>query len=152
MSARRFVYRLVVDHWPTENGEPFVDQPQEFWEQIAKCASNPNHQGHSECECPEWLPVGDELTPYLLKPADFDTPAYLDPPSFCRRIFDPGDSPDYSTGYGGTPGYDIIAVPNATPRRRFQRAGLVAAAEHLRRWGCTAHVERAELGAWEAIS
>lgn len=39
----------------------------------------------------------------------------------------------------------------ATTRRRFQRAGLVAAAEQLRAWGCTAHVERAEVGAWEAI-
>ncbi len=151
MSERRYVYRLVVDKWPTGDGRPFIDQGQEFWEQIAECAAQPNHNGHSDCECPEWLPDDDALRPYLLKPHDFDTPAHLAPPPFCRRIYDPGEPGDYSTGYPGDPGYEIIAVPHATTCRRFQRAGLVAAAQQLRAWGCTAQVERAEVGAWEAI-
>ncbi|OMB79254.1 hypothetical protein [Mycolicibacterium conceptionense] len=151
MSARKYVYRLVVDHWPTDDGRPFAEQPQEFWERITECVDRPNHQGHSECECPEWLPSDDDLAPYLVKPSGFDYHEYLDPPKFCKTIADPGEPGDYATGYPGTPGYLIIAVPAATPRRRFQRAGLVAAAEQLRAWGCTAHVERAEVGAWEAI-
>ncbi len=149
MSARKFVYRLVVDKWPTEDGRPFTEQGQEFWEAVAECAARPNHQGHSECACPEWLPDDDTLAPYLVKPAGFDYHAYIEAPAHCQTVCDPGDSPDYSTGYPGDPGYLIIAVPYATPRRRFQRAGLEAACKQLCEWGCTAHVERAEVGAWE---
>ena len=63
MSARRYVYRLVVDKWPTDDGRPFIDQGQEFWENIADCAERPNHNGHSECERPEWLPADADLKP-----------------------------------------------------------------------------------------
>lgn len=33
MSERRYVYRLVVDKWPTEDGRPFIDQPLSEWMQ-----------------------------------------------------------------------------------------------------------------------
>lgn len=151
MADRKFVYRLVVDSWPTADGRPFAEQPQEFWEEIAQCAGRPNHAGNSDCECPEWLPDDADLAPYLVKPAGFDYHAFIDPPRFCRIIADPGDSPDYATGYPGDPGYLIIAVPAAPTRRFMQRSGPAAMCKQLREWGCTAHVERAECGPWTAI-
>lgn len=143
MSARRYVYRLVVDKWPTEDGRPFIDQPLHWWERLADACQG----GQPGFVLPSWLPA--DMTPYLPCRGGFDYPGYLDPPPFCRRVGDPGEPPERD--YPGSPGYDVIAVPHATTRRRFQRAGLRSAAEQLRAWGCTAHVERAELGAWEAI-
>lgn len=125
------VYRLVVDKWPTDDGQPFTDQDPEFWERIIECRNLSNHQGHSECVCPEWLP--DDLTAYI----------GFDPPSFTHWLGDNGDP------HIGDPGYTLIWLPFAPTRRFFTRTRLEAAAKQLRAWGCTAHVEFAYVGEWE---
>lgn len=147
MPERRYVYRLVVDYWPTPDGKPFADQPLNWWEVVAACATG-NH-ADPDCGCPAWLPR--ELTNYLPRPAGFDYPSYLDPPKYTRRIGDDGETPDYATGYPGAPGYDVIAVPVAPTRRFMQHSGPAAMAKQLREWGCRAHVERAEVGEWEVV-
>ncbi|MDP7732114.1 MULTISPECIES: hypothetical protein [Mycobacterium] len=56
MPERRYVYRLVVDHWPTPDGKPFADQPLNWWEVIAACASSKH--ADPDCACPTWLRRG----------------------------------------------------------------------------------------------
>lgn len=151
MAERKYVYRLVVDSWPTEDGRPFVVQSDEFWEAIAACAE----QGHAdpECECPDWLPDLSRLRPYLAHPATYDCPReVIQPPRFTRVLgvgYEPGDP---VTGYGGCPDTVVMAIPVAHARRFLQSAGPVAMSVQLREWGCCAHVERAQLGAWETIN
>jgi hypothetical protein len=146
VAERRYVYRLVVDKWPTADGKPFVDQPLEWWELVVDAWSR-MRAGDMAADYPEWMP--DDLMPYLPCKPGFDYPAHLDPPKFTHRVGDDGEPRE--PGYPGCPGYDVLAVPAATPRRRFQSAGLIAAAKQLRQWGCRAHVERAEVGKWETI-
>lgn len=127
MSERRYVYRLVVDRWPTEDGRPFTEQTHEFWEQIVNDYSN----GVG----PAWLP--DDLSPYGA--------GSMDPAKHTHWV---GYEDEADTGWSGS---TIIHVPVAPTRRFFTGATVIAMCMQLREWGCTAHVERAEVGAWEAI-
>jgi hypothetical protein len=122
-----FVYRLVVDHWPTPDGEPFTDQSPEFWEQVV--------DDYANGVGPAWLPA--DLSPY--------GESALDPANYTHWVGDPGE-PD--VGWSGS---TLIHVPIAPTRRFFSRGPVVAMAKQLREWGCRAHVERAPVGDWESL-
>lgn len=144
MTARKYVYRLVVDKWPTADGKPFVDQPLDWWEQVVDYFHNPV----GENPTPEWLP---DISPYLDDPGDCWTSAnWYNTPRFTRILGDPGEPQERD--YPGSPGYNVIAVPIAPTRRFMQKSTPVKIAEQLRQWGCVVHVERAELGEWEAVA
>lgn len=124
----QYVWRLVVDHWPTPNGQPFTEQSIEFWEQVINDYSN----GVG----PRWLP--DDLSPY----AD----GAFDPPRYIHHV---GYAEEPDTGY---PGSTLIWVPIAPTRRFFSRGPVTAMAKQLRNWGCRAHIERARVSdEWEAV-
>ena len=146
---RRYVYRLVVESWPTADGQPFVDQDDEFWEAIAACARG----GHeSECRCPVWLPPLAALRPYLAHPATYDCPAeVIAPPRYTRVLTVCYEPYEPENGYRGCAGTQVMALPIAQTRRFMQRANPAAMAEQLRAWGCRAYVERAEVGPWERV-
>lgn len=140
MSARKHVFRLVVDTWPTEDGKPFADQGFRYWENIVERWADGNHAD----PCPDWVP---DLTEWLVDQGDAShrsTPR----PGYQIVINDP---PDYATGYPGYPEY-LMNVPAAPTRRFFTRSTVARLRDVLIEWGCTAHIERAEVGAWERIS
>ncbi|WP_195168443.1 hypothetical protein [Mycobacteroides abscessus] len=146
MAARKYIYRVVVDEWPTKDGMPFIDQDWRWWEQIVDYFHNPEGDDPS----PAWLP---DITGYLEDPGDEWTPAgWGNKPRFTRLVCEPGDEPDYPNGYRGYDDQPVIAVPIAPARRFMQRAQPDAAAKQLREWGCKAHVERAALGDWEEVA
>jgi hypothetical protein len=144
MAERKYVYRLIVDHWPTADGEPFIDQPWEWWDQIVKYFHNPVGDDPN----PDWLP---DISGHIEDPGDYWTPPQLYAPPFTRIIAEPGEDPEHDTGYAGYPPRPIIAVPVAPTRRFFQRSTPLKIAQQLREWGCRAHIERAQLSDWEAI-
>lgn len=131
MSAR-YVYRLVVKSWPTENGEPFFLQGFDYWAGIV----NAFEEGGP---VPAWLP------------ADFKRWLWNDPNAkqFGYLI---GDYEPAS--FDGDPGADerLLYVPHATNRRYFSKAGLPERLADLVSWGCEAHIERALIGDWEVLS
>ena len=128
MAERKFVYRLVVDRWPTPDGRPFTEQTTEFWEQVV--------EDYSNGVGPAWLPA--DLSPYA--------ESALDRARYVHWVGDPGE-PDV-----GWPGSTLIYVPIAPTRRFFTRSTVVAMCKQLRAWGCTAHMEIAEIGPWEVIN
>lgn len=139
MSARRFVFRLVVDSWPTEDGRPFNEQGFDYWKNIVERWSDGNHDE----PCPDWVP---DLSEWLVDQGDPYGPST--PRPGYRIVFD--DPPDRLTGYPGYPEY-LMNVPAAPTRRFFTYATVAAMRDTLRQWGCAAHVERAQLGDWESV-
>lgn len=144
MAERKYVYRLIVDHWPTQDGKPFTEQPWEWWDEIVRYFHNPL----GDDPTPEWVP---DISAYIEDPGDSWTPPHLYAPPFSRIIVEPGEDPERETGYAGYRSRQIIAVPVAPTRRFLQRSTPLKIAGQLREWGCTAHVERALLGAWETV-
>ncbi|MEU2106426.1 hypothetical protein [Nocardia sp. NPDC019255] len=127
------MFRLVVDSWPTENGQPFFAQGFDYWAEIV-------HAHRAGEPLPTWLP--SDLWRWI-----DDGPAELvEKSGYVIADYDP---PDYASGY---PGFSerLITVPHATARRYFSRSSLVGRLNDLRAWGCEAHIERAPIGEWEA--
>ncbi|MGW5519081.1 hypothetical protein [Nocardia africana] len=132
MSSGKYVWRLVVDSWPTENGLPFSDQDFDYWAGIVNAfqAGEP---------VPSWLPD------------DFEQWIWTDPNGIQRGYlvgdYEPAD------WQGGDPGWDerLLCVPYATSKRYFTPASLPARLADLRAWGCEAHIERAAIGEWETF-
>lgn len=130
----RYVYRLVVDSWPTENGQSFVDQGFDFWAAIVNALENGE-------PVPDWLPK--DLDRWLPKSGYLgERHGYL--------ISD-GEDDDWETGYKGWR-EDVIYVPHVRTKRHLTLGRLPARLEDLRAWGCKAHIERARVGEWEATA
>ncbi|MEV4127102.1 hypothetical protein [Nocardia sp. NPDC049707] len=131
MSARKYVWRLVVDFWPTENGKPFAEQGFDYWARIVNALKGGE-------PVPDWMPK--DLDRWLPDSGYLgERHGYL--------ICD-GDDGDWETGY---PGWrqDMLYVPYVSSKRYLTRGRLPARLEELRAWGCDAHIERAEMGEWE---
>ncbi|SIE60164.1 Uncharacterised protein [Mycobacteroides abscessus subsp. abscessus] len=136
MSARKYIYRVVVDDWPTEDGMPFIDQDWRWWEQIVDYFHNPEGDDPS----PAWLP---DITEYLEDPGDEWTPAgWVNKPRFTRLVCEPGDEPDYPNGCR------VRLGPLHEPAGRSDRHG-----DHAPGALCiptrAAVLPRAALGDWE---
>ncbi|MCV7255657.1 hypothetical protein H7J86_26180 [Mycobacterium hackensackense] len=127
-----YVYRVVVDKWPTPDGQPFTAQTLEFWEEIVSQWND----GVPDPAIPAWLP---NLRLYVPTRPD----AMVEAPEYTRWI---GYNGDPQTG---DPGYTVIFVPAAPTRRFFSPNGVSAMCRQLREWSCEAHVERARVGEWE---
>ncbi len=127
----QFVWRLVVDSWPTENGEPFARQGFDYWDEIARAFENNE-------PVPSWLP---DLRPWL---AHGDESPQRD--GYAIAYDDP---PDPRTGYPGFPEY-VMNVPSAPTRTYLSRSSVAGRLADLLAWGCEAHIERAPIGEWEA--
>ncbi|WP_109527286.1 MULTISPECIES: SPRY domain-containing protein [Nocardia] len=136
-----YVWRLVVDKWPTENGEPFASQGFEYWETVV----NAFRLGES---IPDWLPAdfGDWVTPTAAE-VENDVFAVAIPDRVGYSI-EWSDAPDYVTGYGGD-GEHLMNVPHTNGRRRFSKHPVANRLADLLAWGCEAHIERAPIGEWE---
>ena len=136
---RRHVYRLVVDRWPTPDGQPFRDQPVEFWEGVVDAWVNARSD-----DVPPWLP--DDFESWLPD----DGPFGVQPSSHPGFTFSYSEDPEPQTGYAGyfTP---LVTVPCAVTRRFFTSRIPLERLATLCKWGCAAHVERAQIGDWEAV-
>jgi hypothetical protein len=135
MGARKSVWRLVVDYWPTPDGEPFAAQGFDFWHDITVEFS-------SAGDVPQWLP---DIGPWLVD----NSPSSLSSPPRGHMVVD-HDPPDPTCGYPGYPTY-LMNVPAAPTRRFFTRATVAGLRDTLIEWGCKAHIERAEVGSWEPV-
>lgn len=124
MSAK--VFRVVVDSYPTPDGKPFIDQPDEFWEEIVD-----NHNdGLAETTTPDWVP---DISEYLWTSTQHGIAAP-------ERKGAPVSQDDQ--------GYPLLVVP-ALPRKHFfARHAAKTRVDQLVEWGCVARVESAEIGAW----
>lgn len=139
-----YVYRLVVDSWPTENGEPFAYQGYDFWESIV--------EAHRAGEpVPSWLPAdfGEWVAPDPDEVAG--DPFASTSPKRSGYSIAWHDAPDYATGYGGE-GHLLMNVPHATRMRRFSKSSLLPRLEDLRAWGCEVRIECAPIGEWEDVA
>lgn len=121
----KFIYRITVDRWPTDNGAPFTQQSAEYWEKIVDQHYDSNMWQHS------WVP-------------DLDTWLY-DRDSFGSLV--------YPEGRGamilGTNGQPLLNVPSLTRRQFFARSAAATRIEHLTKWGVQVRLERAPIGDWE---
>lgn len=115
------LYRLTIVSWPTDDGRPFVDQPESFWQEIGDDFVNPSENSR----WPEWLPDISEW---------FDSPG-----------FTPGRSDKHGHHF---PNAGLV-VPTA-PRRRhwLSRAGAEHRARDLRYWGCEVLIEKSDPITW----
>lgn len=131
--STQYVWRLVVDSWPTENGEPFYAQGFDYWKDIVNAfeAGEP---------VPTWLP------------ANFKQWLWNDDPSGEQHGYLIGDY-EPADWQGGDPGWDerLLYVPHATTKRYLTRASLPNRLKDLLAWGCEARIERAEIGSWETV-
>lgn len=138
MSAQ-YVWRLAVDSWPTENGEPFAWQGYDYWEEMVRAfkAGEP---------VPAWLPA--DFAKWIITP-DTDPIFGGSLPEKTGYVIAYSDAPDYTTGYGGD-GNHLMNVPHATARRYFSKSSLTDRLADLLAWGCEARIERAPIGEWGA--
>lgn len=125
------VFRVVVDSYPTPDGKPFIDQPDEFWEEIVDHHYNPTEPDPT----PDWVPAIDE---YLWTTDNGPFGNSFEPP--VRR---------------GAPvsqderGYPLLVVPALTRKHFFARHAAKTRVDQLIEWGCVARVETAEIGEWK---
>ena len=123
-SVTQHIYRITVDRWPTDNGAPFTQQSSEYWERIVDQHHDPKQWEHS------WVP---DLDPCLYDRDDFGSLEY--PEERGAMVL-------------GTNGQPLLNVPSLTRRQFFARHAAVSRLDQLRRWGVSARIERAEIGAW----
>ena len=126
----QYVYRIVVDSWPTENGKPFTAQGFQYWEKVVDAFRTGE-------PVPSWLPADfvDWLTP-----DDRD------------EIFGSGIPAKW--GYSVIDHCDehLMNVPRSIRVRRFSEASLTDRLADLLAWGCVARIERAPIGEWEDVA
>ena len=121
----KFIYRIVVDRWPTDNGAPFTEQSAEYWEAIVDQHHDPKAWQYS------WVP---DLDPCLYDRDDFGALEY--PEERGAMIL-------------GTNGQPLLNVPSLTRRQFFARHAAAWRLDQLHRWGVQARIERAPIGGWE---
>lgn len=135
-----YVYRIVVDSWPTEDGKPFAAQGFDYWEKVVDAF----HAGES---IPSWLP--DNFGEWVTPPEDEDDPfSGSSSPKRMGHAVAYYEAHEPETGYGGY-SHHLLNVPHANRRRRFNKSALTDRLADLRAWGCVARIERAPIGEWE---
>lgn len=123
------VHKVVVDSWPTPDGKPFIEQPEEVWESFAE------HYLGNEGERPEWLPKDLDITEWL--PWQDGDGRWEYPPK-------PGDWVG-----GNMPDELIMTVPRVPLRRHyFSKAAALRVVASLTEWGVIARVESSEPLVW----
>ncbi|WP_280420020.1 hypothetical protein [Nocardia carnea] len=141
-----YIWRLVVDFYPTENGAPFSAQDVGYWEDIAHAYQSGKPLPAWLPDLAPWLPGPPVLDPWLSGPVDVTSARSAEPEKPGYMI---GDGDDGSP-YGLEANYHhIMNVPSAPTRRYFSRAPLDRRLADLLAWGCVAYIERAEVGEWE---
>lgn len=125
------VYRVVIDSYPTPDGLPFVEQSEEFWEEIVDRWNNPLVEG----ENPDWVPDLDGWLP------NTDDTLFRS----VRGGTAIGESYDE---FGRSLG-PLIYVPKLFKKHYFTRPSAERNAERLREWGAVVHVEMSQQLYWE---
>ncbi|WP_415395175.1 hypothetical protein ACMTN4_07345 [Rhodococcus globerulus] len=120
------VFRVVVDSYPTADGKPFTDQPDEFWQRVV----DHHNDGLSEDVIPDWVP---DISEYMYT---FE-PQHIIPPQQRGAPISQDEQ-----------GYPLLVVPSLTRRHFFARHAAKARVDQLIEWGCVAHVESADIGPW----
>ena len=124
------VHRLVIDSWPTPDGKPFVDQPEEVWQ-----AAVDHWAGNEGGTWPSWLPESLDITEWL--------------PTEDEYRGSPVKNGDAIGGF-----YErLMNVPRPPLRKHFfiKSAAQKVLAE-LVEWGVIGHIESSEPIVWRVAS
>ena len=121
----KFIYRIVIDRWPTDNGAPFTEQTSEYWEKLVERHLDPAWPHHS------WVP---DLEPWLYDVDSFGSIQH--PEGQGAMILD-------------TNGQPLLNVPALYRRQFFARHAAASRLKQLEIWGVQAQIQRAPIGDWE---
>ncbi|MFC5930889.1 hypothetical protein D6T64_11910 [Cryobacterium melibiosiphilum] len=121
------MHRLVIDSWPTPDGKPFKDQPEEVWQ-----AAVEHYCGGGEGAWPSWLPESLDITEWMPDEGDYGT-------QLPEKTGDPIG--EYS---------ELVMVVPRAPRRKFyfvESAAQKVLAD-LAEWGVVGHIETSNPVEW----
>ncbi|WP_129590344.1 hypothetical protein [Cryobacterium aureum] len=123
------MHRLVIDAWPTPDGKPFKDQPEEVWQ-----AAVDRYLGDDGGVWPSWLPESLDITEWMPQESNNGTGW-----EFPEK---PGDT----IGDFDAP---IMNVPRVPLRKHyFSKAAAQRVLHDLQEWGVTARIETSKPVEW----
>ena len=126
------VHRLVIDSWPTPDGKPFKDQPEEVWQ-----AAVDHYLLNEGGEWPSWLPESLDITEWLPTDGSYghqEWPAKTGAPI--------GEYDDL-----------VMNVPRAPLRKHyFSKSAAQKVLADLVEWGVAGHIESSEPIVWAVAS
>jgi len=125
-----YAYRITVDKYPTENGEPFDRQHPQLWMDIVAAHCNNG-------DTPEWVPPALEEWMYLW--SDDPYASADEGPRIGKTVYDNDNRP-------------MLKIPVLRRRHWMSRSTAVGIVEGLREWGCEVRLERCPLEGWEAVA
>ena len=120
------VHRIVIDSYPTPDGKPFDQQPQNDYETAVDIFHNPG----APLDCPAWLAEID-----LSERLYTDSGDWTEGPQAGATIFDSGHEP-------------MLTVPVLRRVNFFSKAAAANRLALLTAWGAIGRVESSEPIAW----
>ena len=127
MNAAQRVHRIVITSYPTPDGLPFDQQPQNDYETAVELYGNPG----APLDCPDWL-EGIDLTERLCT-YEYPEPQYATLPG--HVILDSGR-------------HALLTVPVLRRVNFFSRAAAVKRLSYLTEWGAIGHIESSDPITW----
>ena len=107
------IHRLVIDSWPTPDGKPFKDQPDEVWQ-----AAVDHYLVNEGGEWPSWLPESLDITEWMPDEGEYGNQQY------------PAKSGDLIGEFGAL----VMVVPRAPSRLHFSELQFAAGLERVRKY------------------
>jgi hypothetical protein len=124
---KRFLYRIVVDTWPTPDGQPFDKQPPADYARAIDAWSNPN----AAADCPDWM-------------------AGID---WGERVREPGESEPLPGVWLITPDRrTAFTVPAHRRAHYLNPTAARTALAALQAWGAHGHIERSDPITWKGTT
>ena len=126
------VHRLVIDSWPTPDGQPFSAQDEDMWAEAVE-----HWAGNFDAAWPSWLPESLDITEWLPTDGSYghqEWPAKTGSPI--------GEYDDL-----------VMNVPRV-PRRMhyFSKSAAQKVLAVLAEWGVIGHIESSEPIVWRVTS
>ncbi|TFD47586.1 hypothetical protein E3T46_17495 [Cryobacterium sp. Hh11] len=122
------IHRLVIDSWPTPDGKPFKDQPEEVWQ-----AAVDHYLVNEGGEWPSWLPESLDITEWMPDEGEYGNQQW------------PVKRGDPIGAYGEL----IMTVPRTLFRKHyFNKSAAQKVMAELVEWGVVGHIESSEPVEW----
>ena len=123
------MHRLVIDSWPTPDGKPFKDQPEEVWQAVEDF-----YLGNEDGVWPSWLPESLDITEWM--PQESNNGTGWEFPLKPGDLIGDFESP-------------ILNVPRVPLRQHyFSKPAAQRVLNDLEAWGVTARIETSKPVEW----